>query len=150
MTPELDLSVTGAYTHARLTSVNANLTAADPALVVGTPILNIPKYTESTALTYRRAVSDTYEFMGRVSNAYVGPSTDISYGYQNLEPYDLIGFRLGLIGPRWSGFLFVDNLTNKHAEISINTTSFSWVIPSLTRVATNLPLTAGINLAYKF
>ena len=150
LTPELSLSVNGAYTHAVLTSVNNTLTAADPALVAGIPILNIPKFTESTALTYRRAVSDDYEFMGRVSNAYVGTSTDISYGYQNLEPYDIIGIRAGLIGPRWSGFLFIDNLTNKHAELSINTTSFSWIIPSLTRVATNLPLTAGINIAYKF
>ncbi len=150
LTPDLTLTASGAYTHAVLTSVNDTLTAADPALVKGTPILNIPKYTESTSLTYRRPVTDAYEFIGRISNSYVGPSTDISYTYKQLEPYDIVGVRAGLVGPHWSGFLFVDNLTNKHAELSINTTSFSWVTPSVTRVATNLPLTAGVEIAYKF
>jgi outer membrane receptor protein involved in Fe transport len=88
--------------------------------------------------------------MARISNSYVGPSTDISFGYVQLAPYDLVNFRTGLEGNHWSGYFFIDNLTNKHAELSVNTTSFSWVIPSLTRVATNLPLTIGVNLAYKF
>jgi outer membrane receptor protein involved in Fe transport len=150
LTPELTLSFSGAYTHATLTTVNATLTKADAALVPGTPILNIPKYTESTSLTYRRPFNDDYQFMARISNSYVGPSTDISFGYVPLAPYDLVNFRTGLEGSHWSGYFFIDNLTNKHAELSVNTTSFSWVIPSLTRVATNLPLTAGVNLAYKF
>ena len=150
LTPEFTLTFEGTYTHARLTSVNPSLTAADPALVPGTPILNIPDFTESTSLTYRHPISQNFTFVGRISNSYVGTSTDISYKYQRLEPYDLIGIRAGIVGPRWSAFLFVDNLTNKHAELSINTTSFSWVTPSLTRVATNLPLTGGINIAYKF
>ncbi len=150
LTPDLTLSFSGTYTHAALTSVNPTLTAADPALVVGTPILNIPDYTESTVLTYHTAINDDYEFVGRLSNSYVGTSTDISYRYEKLQPYDLISIRGGVVGPRWSAFLFVDNATNKHAELSINTTSFSWIIPSLTRVSTNLPLTAGVELAYKF
>lgn len=150
LTDDLTLTFSGAYTNATLTSVNPSLTIANPALIAGTPILNIPKFTESTSLTYRHPVTDDYEFVGRISNSYVGTSTDISYNYQKLEPYDLISVRAGLVGPRWSAFLFVDNATNKHAELSINTTSFSWIIPSLTRVATNLPLTAGLNIAYKF
>ncbi len=150
LTDALTLSFSGAYTHAALTTVNAALTKADPALVDGTPILNIPKYTESTALTYRTPFNDDYQYMARISNSYVGPSTDISFGYVQLAPYDLVNFRTGLEGNHWSGYFFIDNLTNKHAELSVNTTSFSWVIPSLTRVATNLPLTIGVNLAYKF
>ena len=150
LTDELTLSMSGTYTHAALTSVNRSLTAADPALVPGTPILNIPNYTESTVLSYRHALSDDWEFVGRIQNSYVGVSTDISYRYEKLQPYDIIGIRGGVVGPRWSVFLFVDNVTDKHAEISINTTSFSWIIPSLTRAATNLPLTGGVEVSYKF
>jgi len=150
LTDALTLNFSGAYTHAALTTVNAALTKADPALVDGTPILNIPKYTESTALTYRTPFNDDYQYMARISNSYVGPSTDISFGYIHLAPYDLVNFRTGLEGSHWSGYFFIDNLTNKHAELSVNTTSFSWVIPSLTRVATNLPLTIRVNVAYKF
>ncbi len=150
VTPELTLSFSGTYTHAVLTSINKELTAADPALTAGTPILNIPNFTESTALSYRHQLSDDYQLVGRISNSYVGVSTDISYRYEKLQPYDIIGVRGGIVGPRWSAFLFCDNLTNKHAELSINTTSFSWIIPSLTRASTNLPLTAGLEVAYKF
>ncbi len=150
LTDELTLSMSGTYTHAALTSVNNSLTAADPGLVPGTPILNIPNYTESTVLSYRHALSDDWQLVGRIQNSYVGVSTDISYRYEKLQPYDIIGVRGGLVGPRWSVFLFVDNVTDKHAEISINTTSFSWIIPSLTRAATNLPLTGGVEVSYKF
>jgi hypothetical protein len=33
---------------------------------------------------------------------------------------------------------------------NINTTSFDWVIPSLVRVATNPPRTAGLDIKYSF
>jgi hypothetical protein len=46
--------------------------------------------------------------------------------------------------------VFADNLTNKHAELGINTTGFSWTIPSLVRVVTNQPRTVGVDLRYKF
>jgi outer membrane receptor protein involved in Fe transport len=150
LTTQLTLNLSGAYTQAKLTSVNAALTQADPSLVAGSPILNIPKYTESAALIYQRPLSEDYQFMARVANSYVGPSTDISFGYVQLAPYDLVNFRTGLEGNHWSGYFFIDNLTNKRAALDVNTTSFAWVIPSLTRVATNQPLTLGVNLAYKY
>ena len=150
LTDALTFAISATYTHATLTSVNALLTQADPALHSGTPILNIPKYTESASLTYRAPLSDTYDFVARIANTYTGPSTDISYTYEQLEPYDLIGIRTGVVGPHWSGYFFIDNLTNKHAELSTNITSLAWTIPSVTRVSTNQPLTIGINLAYRF
>ncbi len=150
LTPTLTLTVNGAWTHARLTSVDPKLTAADPTLVAGDPILNVPKYTESTSITYKRPVSDSYDFIARVTNSFVGPSTDESFAYVQLPAYDIINFRTGLVGDKWSGFFFIDNLTNTHAELTANTTSFNWITPSLTRISTNLPLTFGVNLSYKF
>ncbi len=150
LTPELTLTISAAYTHATLTSVNTLVTAAAPSLVPGAAILNIPRYTESTSLAYKRPLNDAYDFFARVTNSLVGPSVDTSYTREDLQSYDLIGARCGVQGDHWSGTFFIDNLTNKHAELSINTTSFGWVTPSLTRVATNLPLTVGVNVAYKF
>jgi iron complex outermembrane recepter protein len=150
LTPELTMTFSGTYTHATLTSVNAAVTAADPALTNGLNILNVPKYTETTSLTYETPVSDHYKFMARVNNSYVGESTDIEYTYATLPAYDLVGLRFGLISNKLSGYVFADNLTNKHAELGINTTGFSWTIPSLERVVTNQPRTIGVDIKYNF
>jgi outer membrane receptor protein involved in Fe transport len=150
LTPEWTLTFSGTYTHSTLTSVNSAVTAVDPSLADGLPILNVPKYTETTSLTYMTPVSPSYKFMARVNNSYVGESTDIEYTYATLPAYDLIGLRFGLIGDKLSGYLFSDNLTDKHAELGINTTGFSWTIPSLERVVTNQPRTIGVDVQYKF
>jgi hypothetical protein len=55
-----------------------------------------------------------------------------------------------LIGDKLSGYVFADNLTNKHAELGINTTGFSWTVPSLERVVTNQPRTIGVDIKYNF
>lgn len=150
LTTKLTLSVNGAYTKAELTSVNAAIAAADSALVKGSPILNIPKYTESTALTYRTALTGNYDFSARLSNSYVGSQTDTSYAYQILPAYDLINLRLGVMSKELSVYLFANNLTDKRAALGINTTAFSYLVPSLVRVATNQPRTFGVTLNYRF
>jgi outer membrane receptor protein involved in Fe transport len=150
LTPELMMTFSGTYTHATLTSVNAALQQADPAFTPGLGLLNVPKYTETTSLTYTKPVADTFKLVARVNNSYVGQSTDIDFTYGTLPAYDLVGMRLGLVGNRLSGFVFVDNLTDKRAQHGINTTGFSYTIPSLIRVATNQPRTIGIDLKYNF
>ena len=64
LTPELTLTFSGTYTHSTLTSVNPSVTAVDPSLASGLPILNIPKYTETTSLTYTTPISDAIKFIG--------------------------------------------------------------------------------------
>ena len=150
LTPELTMTFSGTYTHSTLTSANPLVTQVDPALAPGLPILNIPKYTETTSLTYMMPVSDSFKFMARINNSYVGESTDIEYTYATLPAYDLVGLRFGLIGAKLSGYVFADNLTNKHAELGINTTGFSWTVPSLERVVTNQPRTVGVDIKYSF
>jgi iron complex outermembrane receptor protein len=150
LTPELTLAFSGTYTHATITSANAAVTAVDPALTSGLNILNVPKYTETTSLTYETPVLEHYKFMARVNNSYVGESTDIEYTYATLPSYNLVGLRFGLISDKLSGYVFADNLTNKHAELGINTTGFSWTIPSLERVVTNQPRTIGVDVKYSF
>jgi len=146
----LSLSVSGTYTDAQLDKVSAAVTTADSQIAKGTPILDVPKYTSSIALAYVRTLNADFDFTARISDSYVGPQTDISYGYHNLEPYNLANLRTGLVGTHWSGYLFVDNLTDKRAALGINTTSVAWLTPSTTRVATNQPRTIGIDVNYRF
>jgi outer membrane receptor protein involved in Fe transport len=150
LTPELTLTFSGTYTHSTLTSVNPSVTSVDPSLSDGLPILNVPKYTETTSITYTKPLSDAYKFVARANNSYVGQSTDIEYTYATLPAYDLVGLRIGLAGKQLSGFVFADNVTNKHAELGINTTGFSWTIPSVERVVTNQPRTVGVDIKYNF
>ena len=150
LTPELTLGFSGTYTHATLTSVNASLEQADSAFTPGLGLLNVPKYTETTSLTYMTPVNDNLKFSARLNNSYVGQATDIDFTYGTLPSYNLVGLRFGLIGEKLSGFLFADNLTDKRAQLGINTTGFAYTIPSLIRVATNQPRTIGLDMKYSF
>jgi iron complex outermembrane receptor protein len=150
LSPQWTLTLSGTYTHATITSANAAISAVDPPLVAGLPILNIPKYTETTSLTYTKPVFAGFNFTARISNSYVGQSTDIEYTYATLPAYNLVALRFGVVGDRFSGYLFADNLTDKRAELGINTTAFAWTIPSVERVVTNQPRTIGVDVSYKF
>jgi iron complex outermembrane recepter protein len=150
LTHEWSVTFSGTLTHSDLTSVNPVISAADPSLAPGLPILNIPKYTETTSINYTRPVFDGYDFSARLSNSFVGSETDIEYTYAQLPSYDLMGLRFGLVGDRLSAYLFGDNMTDKRAELGINTTAFAWTIPSVERVVTNQPRTIGIDINYKF
>ena len=86
LTPELTLTASGTYTHAALASVTPALTAANPSFVAGAPILNIPNYTASASLNYAVPVTADYKAVARITESYVGSSTDISYIYEKLSP----------------------------------------------------------------
>jgi outer membrane receptor protein involved in Fe transport len=150
LTPELVLTASGTYTHATLTSVNQGVAAQDPALVSGLNLLNVPDYTETTSLTYTRELRESLKLVARVSNSYVGKVTDLDYYYGTLPAYNLVALRAGLVGTRLSCFVFADNVTDKRAQLGINTTGFAYTIPSLIRVATNQPRTIGMDLQYSF
>ena len=144
------MTFSGTYTHATVTSANPAATAADPAIVSGLAILNVPKYTETTSLTYSTPITTTYKFTGRIDNSYVGQETDIDYYYGTLPAYDLVNMRLRR-GRRSALGLRVRRQPHQQAcGLGINTTGFSWTIPSLIRVVTNQPRTVGVDLRYKF
>ncbi len=145
VTDNVNLQASGTYTSSTIVSPDAGT-----GIAKGAPVLNIPKYTADLAAEYNRPILDKYDLTARLSSSFIGPSTDIAYVVHHLEPYTLLNFRMGLTdGPR-SIYLFATNLTNKHAQITVNNTSFSWVTPSLTRVSTNQPRTIGVDVTYKF
>ena len=114
------------------------------------PILNVPQDSASVSVIYTRPVLD-YQLTARVSDAYTGKTYDQAYHFGiPLAPYDIANARVGLSGDRWTATLFVDNLTNKIAELTSNNTQFQFNIPQLTRISTNQPRTYGTEINYKF
>ena len=150
ITRELQLTLAGTYTYSAIKTADPALQAQDPVVVPGLPLLNVPKFTENAALTYTRDVGGDWRMMARVANSYVGKVTDIDYTYGTLPAYDLVSARVGLMKGPVSAFVFVDNLNDKRAQLGINTTGFSYTIPSLIRVATNQPRTFGLDIKYSF
>jgi outer membrane receptor protein involved in Fe transport len=112
----------------------------------------------TAALSYTKAFGDAYVFTARIENSYTGPRYSIFFNdpyefvgnYEQLPSYDLINLRFGIkVHDAWSASLFVNNLTNKHAQLESMFTE-NEPQPSFTRIETNQPLTAGVDLSYHF
>ncbi len=150
----LTISVSGAYTNSKLSNVDPSIvavTASQPiSLQNGSPVLNTPNFTSSASITYRTPINDSLDFVATGSNSYVGKLNDISYRRIIVPNHDIVNFRLGVEHKPWSVFAFVDNVTNVHAILSTNNTSFAWVVPSAVRGSVNRPRTIGLTIASKF
>lgn len=112
----------------------------------------------TVALNYSKQLGGTYAFTARLENSYTGPRYSIFFSnpdeftgtYRQLPGYDLIDVRAGIkVRDAWSATLFVDNLTNKHARLE-SMFMENEPQPSFTRIETNQPLTAGVDLTYRF
>lgn len=145
LTSELTVNANGTVTHATITDPNPST-----GIAAGTRVLNIPKQTASLALIYDHRVSNEANWVSRATDSYVGNAADIAFFPTTIPSHNLIDFRSGLVAAKWSAYLFGDNLTNKHAVLTTNNTSFSWNTPAVTRVTTNQPRTIGIDLQRKF
>jgi hypothetical protein len=91
---------------------------------------------------------------------YVGTRTDTPYGETvtldnvngvvvHLPSYAIANFRIGTAGEAWSANLFVNNFTNKEALLDPEP-QIVLQIPAYVRYLVNRPLTAGIDVSYKF
>ena len=110
------------------------------------------------ALNYLKPFSASYTFTARLENSYTGPRYSIFFSnpyeftgtYRQLPGYDLVNVRAGIkFRDAWSATLFVNNLTNKHAQLESMFTE-NEPQPDFPRIETNQPLTGGIDLTYRF
>ena len=147
LTDSLTANLSGAYTQA---FISAPSTPTGLTVAPGTPINNIPRYTASASLEYETLLADGYHGIARLNEAYVGPSHDVGYYAEEIPPYGLLDGRLGLSKGAWTMFLFGNNLANKRAALTIDTTIFAWQQPDLTRATTNQPRTIGLEYLTKF
>jgi iron complex outermembrane recepter protein len=125
------------------------------------PIHKMPEVAPESgtaALNYLKLLSSSYTFTARLENSYTGPRYSIFFSnpyeftgtYRQLPAYDLINARAGVkFRDTWSATLFVNNLTNKRAQLESMFTE-NEPQPDFTRIITNQPLTAGIDLTYRY
>jgi outer membrane receptor protein involved in Fe transport len=125
------------------------------------PIHKLPEVAPvngTASLSYSTPIGDSYTFTARLENPYTGSRYSIYFSdpyeftgtYKQMPAYDLINFRVGFkLRDTWSATLFVNNLTNKHAQLESMFTE-NEPQPSFTRIETNQPLTAGVDLTYRF
>ena len=155
------VSLSGTWTRADITNPSAgyigslaNSGYSFPSCPVGgtctsIPILNVPKESASAAIEYEHAVGPD-SLTVRLDGSYTGASWDEAFAVMQLPGYSMANLRIQLTADRWSGALFVTNLTNKTPWVSANNTSFSFNIGPLTRISTVQPLTIGTQWSYNF
>jgi outer membrane receptor protein involved in Fe transport len=141
----LVLSTNVGYTHATLVSSNVLNAGVNP----GDPLQEVPDWTSSVSLAYRRGISNELAFTARIEGDYVGPRTDATYAINHLPPYTLASLRTGIEGDRWSAVLFAKNLFNERARLD-DVNRISPNVPTYDRVVVSQPLTLGIDLSYHF
>jgi outer membrane receptor protein involved in Fe transport len=143
--PDLIASVNTGYTHAVLVSSNLLNAGFNP----GTPIQDDPRWTASASLAYRHAMTDQLAFTARADSTYVGTRTDETLQINNLPSYDLTNLRAGIESSNWSATLFINNVANKRALLN-DITQAAVNLSTFNRIAVSQPLTAGIDLNYRF
>lgn len=126
-----------------------------------TPVHKMPEVAPESgtvALSYFKPLGGSYAFTARFENSYTGPRYSIFFSnpyeftgtYRQLPAYDLINVRAGFnFRDTWSATLFVNNLTNKHAQLESMFTE-NEPQPDFTRIETNQPLTGGVDVTYRF
>jgi iron complex outermembrane recepter protein len=148
------LSVSGAfgYTDAKLSEdqVSDFVVATGRR---GDRIPNVPKFTGSVSLDYKRPVTDTLTGSARIDASHVGSfystlsPTDI---YRRQVPsYELVNLRFGIEGvdSDWGVYLFANNVFD---DVAINQLSSSANSGGLTNAISAAPRTYGINLMRRF
>ncbi len=112
----------------------------------------------TVSLNYSKAVGTSYTFTARLESSYTGPRYSIYFSdpyeftgtYRQMPGYALVNLRAGVkFLDKWSATAFIDNLTNKHAQLESMFTE-NEPQPSFTRIETNQPLTGGVDLTYRF
>jgi iron complex outermembrane receptor protein len=126
-----------------------------------TPVHKMPEVAPESgtvALSYFKPLGGSYTFTARLENSYTGPRYSIFFSnpyeftgtYRQLPGYDLVNVRAGVkFRDTWSATLFVNNLTDKHAQLESMFTE-NEPQPDFTRIETNQPRTGGIDLTYRF
>lgn len=129
------------YTHAAFLSDNA---AA--GMKKGDRLQGVPTWNTSTAISYDHSLNDEYSFTGRFSGDFVGSSQNVTYAPVRLPGYVLFNLRAGIAADTWQAVFFVNNVTNRRAELEAAPSLFGNV-PTYDRIATSRPRTIGITLS---
>jgi iron complex outermembrane receptor protein len=148
VTDQLTFGASGTWTRAYINDPNA--VALSAGITEGTNILTVPKYTAQFDLDFVQPFANGTKGVASLSDSWVGPEDDEAYYRETLPAHNILNARVGLRKDNWAAYLVGTNLTNEHASLTINNTTFAWQQPTITRVSTNQPATVGVRLLYNF
>jgi len=119
---------------------------------------DVAHLTADVQLGYTHPLTDKLLFTALVDSSYVSarPSLSFNYGYatngvyNKLPGYELTNLRAGIQSDDgWALSLFCNNIFNTRAQLD-NLIQETLPSAAFNRVVTNQPLTAGLDLTYKF
>ena len=141
LTPSLPLSGNTGYSRARLTQVTPSTPFAK-----GDRLQSVSDWTWSANLEYRNPLNDAASCVARIGASHVGSRIDVTTQRNYLPGYPIADARAGIETGKWTYHLFVNNLTNKRAQLS-DSNSYSVNVPKFNRVTTNQPRTFGVDVS---
>ena len=124
----------------------------------GNVLPDVARINGDVILAYETDLSEKYTFKAQVENTYTGSRYSLAFGngfevngqYIKLPGYDLTNIRFGIESDdNWEASLFVNNLTNTHAQLE-NLFQLNEASTTFNRIVTNQPLTGGIDVTYHF
>jgi outer membrane receptor protein involved in Fe transport len=148
VTDQFTVGASGTWTRAYIN--DPNLVALNAGITAGTNILTVPKYTAQFNADFVQPFANGMKGVASLSDSWVGPEDDQAYYRETLPAHNILNARIGMKKENWGAYLVGTNLTNEHASLTINNTTFAWQQPTITRVSTNQPLTVGVRLLYTF
>lgn len=132
--------------------VDATVSESDAVLEaeVGDQIQQSPKTSLNLFAFYETKIGDN-NFYIRTDFQNTGESFTSFEGSDNaaqtLDAYSLLNFKTGIVLGKWNIALFVDNMTNKHANYG--DVSLAAEVPDRPRYSTNRPRTIGLSFGWK-
>ncbi|MCG8465442.1 MAG: TonB-dependent receptor [Xanthomonadales bacterium] len=144
-TSNLTLFGAFSYNDAELTSVDAQIVEIAP---VGSQLPLTPKFQSSFRARFDWSFeSDLLDYgfvQAGVKYASTSFSSLVAEDRRRQERYTLADFKVGVTKDSWAVEFFIDNLTNKRAQLFINNQD------DIERVTTVRPRTMGFNVSYRF
>lgn len=161
-TPELTLGLSGSYVNAVILDDQPSLNAR-----AGDRLPLSPKYSFSANGRYSVPISDQFEAYVDASYQYVGSvvayfnsslpgSPPVDLGGNRLPSYGLVNLRIGASSRDYQFSLFVDNLFDKRAALSIDRERVNYLVVGTEGrdarfgIVRNRPRTVGINARLSF
>jgi outer membrane receptor protein involved in Fe transport len=144
LTNHLTLTQSVGYAAAAFTD---NFPAA--GTVKGEPLFDVPRTTASTELQFHTPITNDALFFAGITNSFVSSSRDLTYAMNIVPTRDITNARVGVDVSKWTIAAFVNNMFDQVRPIEyLNLVTFTG--PPYNRIATNQPLTAGVDVSVHF
>ncbi|WDE11406.1 TonB-dependent receptor [Thalassomonas haliotis] len=141
-TDNLTLLAAYSYNDTELTALNAQVIEMAP---IGSSLPLTPEFQGNLRARYDWEI-DEYLVNWQVAGQYAGSSYSsiVDSEREKQDSYTLLNASFGIEKESWSAKIYIDNLTDKRAELFINNQD------DIPRVSTNRPRTMGLTFTYTY